>query len=105
MEKTLDLGIAFSRAQEVIKKYSTKEISLIQLVQGVVTIIEEYAKEVSATVAEGIVTGKDKKKIAVSILNAAIDIPYVPEMFEEIVIGFLVDWVVDLLNKTGWVKI
>jgi hypothetical protein len=105
MEKSLDLGVAFGRAQEVIKKYASKEISLIQLVQGVVVIIEEYAKEVAATVAEGVVSGKDKKKIAVSILNAAIDIPFVPEMFEEIIIGFLVDWVVDLLNKTGWVKI
>jgi len=105
MEKTLDLGVAFSRAQEVIKKYSTKEISLIQLVQGVVTIIEEYAKEVASTVAAGVVSGQDKKKIAVSILNAAIDIPWVPEAVEAVILGYLVDWVVDLLNKTGWVKI
>ena len=105
MEKSLDLGVAFGRAQEIIKKYTSKEISLIQLVQGVVTIVEEYAKEVTATVAAGVVSGTDKKKIAVSIINASIDIPYVPEYLEGIIIGFLVDWVVDLLNKTGWVTI
>jgi len=105
MEKSLDLGVAFGRAAEIIKKFTSKEIGIIQLVQGVVSIVEEYAKEVSAEIEAGVISGADKKKIAVSILNAAIDIPWIPEAIEGMVIGYLVDWVVDLLNKTGWVTI
>ena len=105
MEKTLDLMVALQRAQGIIAKYSKKEISLIQFVQEIVKLIEEYAKEVSASVADGVISGKDKKKIAVSIINAAVDIPYVPEYVEEIIISFIVDQVVAMLNKTGWVKI
>ena len=100
-EKTLDLLVAVQRAQDIIKKFKAKEIGVIQLAQEVAKIVEDYANEVNATIAEGKVSGKDKKAIAVSILNSAIDIPWVPEAVEAYLFGLLVDWVVDLLNKTG----
>ena len=100
-EKSLDLLVAVQRAQDVIKKFKAKEIGVIQFAQEVAKIIEEYANEVNAEIADGVVSGKDKKAIAVSIINSAIDIPLIPEGVEAYLIGLLVDWVVDLLNKTG----
>jgi len=43
--------------------------------------------------------GSDKKALAVAILNALIDIPFLPESVEGMLIGWAIDAVVSALNK------
>ena len=46
--------------------------------------------------------GAEKKSLLLRILNEAIDIKWIPDFIEKIVLGFLIDYVVRLFNKTNW---
>ena len=105
MEKTLDLGIAMQQAGTIINDFKTHKTSFLQFAQQVVVLVENYAKEVAATAAAGAISGKDKKEIVLDILCAAITIPLVPAGLERFIFGFVIDQIVAMLNKTGWVKI
>ena len=43
--------------------------------------------------------GEGKRKIAVDLINAAVDIPLLPEFIEEKVIGLLVDFAIWFYNE------
>lgn len=72
--------------------------SIVAAVMIVVKVVEEVASGFKG------LTGADKKKAAIEIINRLIDVPIVPESVEEWVISFLVDKVVGWLNDTIWKK-
>tara|TARA_Y100000310_G_C20505390_1_gene726158 strand:+ start:769 stop:1005 length:237 start_codon:yes stop_codon:yes gene_type:complete len=46
-------------------------------------------------------TGPQKRAWVVESINKAIDIPYIGEGMEEVIIGFLVDMLIEFLNEKG----
>ncbi len=43
--------------------------------------------------------GREKRDAAVRLINAAVDIPWLPEWFEALLLGLLVDLVVHQFNR------
>ena len=74
-----------------IKGFDVKAI--ISLIADVVMAVERVAPTF------GKLTGDEKKKVAVSIINEFIDIPFLPEWMEAKVIGFAIDAIVGSVNK------
>lgn len=65
----------------------------------VVKTIEEYANKA------GGMTAKEKRDVAIHAINEVVDIPFVPEAFEDNLIGLVVDRVLAFLNHRfghGW---
>lgn len=91
-----------------IKSLNTKSVrTILDVIESVVNAVEEHGTNVVK------LSGKDKKKLAVTILNKYINIPvpYVPrvimEKVEQLIIGLLIDIVVGFLNKKfgkKWLK-
>lgn len=65
----------------------------VDILQAVLVEVEKTAKEI------GTLTGKDKKKLAIDVINIVIDIPMVPEWAEAVIIEYVIDIVIALLNK------
>jgi hypothetical protein len=73
----------------------------IDMIQITVTEVEKTAIDV------GGMTGADKKKLAVDIINKFIDIPILPENAEALLIGWVIDFFIGIVNKIIgklWVK-
>jgi hypothetical protein len=66
---------------------------LFNIVMFIVGLVEQ------AVVKFGPMSGKDKKEIATRVINDLVDIPIVPEYVEGAMIGWVIDQVVDYLNK------
>jgi len=49
--------------------------------------------------------GNDKKELAVKTLNKLIDIPFLTEGMEHIILGIMVDKAVYYLNKLVWKRV
>lgn len=64
-----------------------------------VVAVEKFAKTVK-------LTGDDKKEVAVEIVNRLVDIPFVPEAAEAVIISFAIDAAVAAFNKygKGWIE-
>jgi len=60
-------------------------------------LIEDAVRQVEAAYGSG--EGETKRKAAIALINAAVDVPYLPEPFEAVLIGLLVDLVVHLYNR------
>lgn len=67
-----------------------KLMNLIMFLAGVI--------EMAARKFEGL-TGPDKKKVLVKVINRLVDIPYVPENIEGWAIEMLIDQVISWINK------
>lgn len=63
-----------------------------ELVSDVVDKVEEVAGDIK-------LAGKDKRELAIKIINLLIDIPYVPENIEAWIFGYTIDVIVGELNK------
>jgi hypothetical protein len=59
--------------------------------------IEDAVRQVETAFGSG--RGEEKRKAAVALINAAVDIPFVPEPLEGVLFGLLVDLVVHLYNR------
>jgi hypothetical protein len=73
----------------------------IDMIQITVTEVEKTALDL------GGMTGEDKKKLAIDIINKFIDIPILPEGVEAILIGWVIDFFIGIINKLIgkiWVK-
>lgn len=62
----------------------------LDVVPDVVSLVEAEAADLA---------GADKKALAVAVLNKLIDIPFIPESVETIIIGWAIDAAVAALNK------
>jgi len=60
-------------------------------------VIEDAVLQVEA--AYGMGGGTEKRKAAVALINAAVDLPILPESLEGILIGLLVDLTVHIYNR------
>ena len=77
-----------------IGKFSPEAVrECYNIIVDVVRLIEDYSANVQ------LLTGEEKKEVAVKMLNDVVDIPWVPEFVEASLIGWSIDLVIDLLNK------
>lgn len=77
-----------------IKGWNEESIEhLGEIVTGVIIKVEEWTKLVES------LTGKEKKDVAVRVIDQFVDVPYAPDFIERIAIGYCVDWMIRLLNK------
>ncbi len=88
------VGVVIRQMKLVIRKADFG--SILAAVALIVSVVEEAAKEFKG------LDGEQKKKVAATVLNRLIDIPYVPETVEGWMFGMLIDWVVDALNVDEW---
>lgn len=66
-----------------------------------IALVPDIVQHVEAANKALKLAGNLKKELAVRILNKAIDVPYMPENIEAILIGYAVDAVVAAFNKHG----
>lgn len=66
---------------------------MLPLIMRIIAKIEEYAAQA------GGLTGPDKRSVVIHAINEMVDIPFVPESFEDNIIGMAVDGIVAGLNK------
>jgi len=84
----VDLDALWSSASEVGDVHQA-----IKLIGDVVLLIENRALELKE------ITGKQKKEIAVKVINAYVNIPVCPEWLEAKAISYAIDTAVDILNR------
>lgn len=65
----------------------------MELLQVGATAVEKIAYD-----AKGVATGTDKKEALVDWINSVVDIPWVPEGFEDNIIEFVIDKLIAWLN-------
>jgi hypothetical protein len=75
-------------------------------IKDIVRNIPDVVFSVEKLAADCQLVGDKKKEVAVLVLNKLIDIPWVPESAEAVLIGFGIDAVVAAFNKFGkdWIK-
>jgi len=89
------------KAEELIEKVKSLKDSIISVrgLKDAAELLPEIVKAVEAAEADEEISGSDKKKLAVTILNRLIDIPFLPEAVEGMLIGWAIDAIVTALNK------
>lgn len=65
----------------------------LPLIEAAAHVIEKMAYD-----AKGVITGEEKKKALIDWLNSLIDIPWVPNVLEDNVIGWILELVIGKLN-------
>lgn len=98
MNKEIDYMVL---AQKIIAE-SKELFSVIKSIHGIdgaVKIIPDVVKIVENIGKTEGLAGADKKKLAVTIINILVDVPFIPEAVEEVIIGFAIDTVISALNK------
>jgi len=67
--------------------------------------VEEAVKQAELKFGGG--EGINKRKFAIDVINAVVDVPFIPEFIEKEIIGLLVDFCVHFYNKwftKQWIK-
>lgn len=67
-------------------------------VKAGVALITDVISHVEVVGTDLKLAGSSKRDLAVTIINKLIDVPYVPEALEAMVIGFAVDTIVNAFN-------
>lgn len=81
------------KLSELPAKMSTRDIvGTYGIIAAVIACVEEYAIEISS------LTGAQKKEIALNMLSARIDIPFVPGFVERPVLSWIIDLIVEVYN-------
>lgn len=115
-DKHMEEKITKEKVEAVKAKLNELKISVIKLkeqmweTKGVaprlklaIKIVPDVVKAVEAVSAEIPASGEEKKELAIKVINDLIDIPYLPETLEAVIIGFAIDVAVDAFNKAkGW---
>ena len=68
-------------------------------VSAAVEVISDVVERVERVGADLKLAGDKKKELAVEVVNSLIDIPYVPEAAEAVMIELVIDTVVRTLNR------
>ena len=91
-EDLKDLKIRLGR----IGKFNPEAVQeTYNIIIEVIKKVETYSVEVKT------LTGEDKKKLAVEIINEVVDIPWMPEYIEAAIFGWSIDLLIDVFNKLG----
>lgn len=89
---------AWASESNVLKK-------AFKAVSAAVSVITDVVQRVEILGADLKLAGASKKELAVEVINALVDIPWVPEALEAQLIEFAVDAIVGAFNKKfgkGW---
>ena len=77
-------------------------------ISGQVDILQATLVEIEKTSeAIGVLTGEQKKRLAVLIINKIVDIPVIPEWIEGKIIEYIIDIMIGFFNKHfshAWIK-
>lgn len=84
--------VAWASESNVIKK-------AFKAVSAAVEVISDVVERVERVGADLKLAGDKKKELAVEVVNALIDIPYVPEAAEAVMIELVIDTIVRTLNR------
>lgn len=94
---------------KAVKDAWTSESNILKkafkAVAAAVALISDVVEHVEVIGVDAALAGAQKKELAVEIINKLIDIPYVPEAAEGVLIDFTVDAIVGAFNKKfgkGW---
>ncbi|HSW49204.1 MAG TPA: hypothetical protein VLH09_03470, partial [Bryobacteraceae bacterium] len=66
--------------------------SALQIIPAVIKKVEEISKNVK-------LASEQKKELAVAVINKLVDIPWVPESAEGVLIGLAIDAIIAAVNK------
>lgn len=66
--------------------------SALQIIPAVIKKVEEISKNVK-------LASSQKKELAVAVINKLVDIPWVPEAAEAVLIGLAIDAIIAAVNK------
>lgn len=83
---------AWASETNVFKKVFAAVAAGVELISDVVHKVESLGVTLG-------VAGDKKRDLAVAVINKLLDIPYVPENVEAVLIGFTVDTVVRAFNR------
>jgi hypothetical protein len=88
-------------AGEVVEglKDLKEEAVKVKSIADAIKIVPEVIKKVEVVAKDVKMAGAEKKELAVAILNILIDIPFVPEAMEGMIISFAIDAAVAALNR------
>lgn len=83
---------AWNGESNVIKK-------VFAAVSAAAALITDVIQRVEILGVDAALAGGQKKELAVEIINKLVDIPYVPEQMEAVLIGFTIDAIVGAFNR------
>lgn len=90
------------------------EHGLLRNLSDLYAIIHESVADIQKLTKDVLVTGKQKKDVAVAVINRIVDIPYLPEKVEEFILNYGIDLAIAQLkrlaakrgvNPSDWVKL
>ena len=84
--------VAWASESNVIKKAFKAVTAAVEVISDVVERVERVGADLK-------LAGDKKKELAVEVVNALIDIPYVPEAAEAMMIDLAVEAIVGAFNK------
>ncbi|MFA5161856.1 MAG: hypothetical protein WC421_06385 [Elusimicrobiales bacterium] len=89
------------KAKELLDKLGAvkDKIKTVKSLKDAAEAVPDVVKLVEGVGQDEDIKGSDKKALAVAILNALIDIPFLPESVEGMLIGWAIDAVIAALNK------
>jgi len=89
------------KAKELLEKLDglKDKVKAVKTLKDAAAVIPDVICVVEATGTDEDLKGADKKELAVAILNALVDIPFLPESVEAMLIGWAIDAVIAALNK------
>ncbi|MDD2773393.1 MAG: hypothetical protein PHP45_06825 [Elusimicrobiales bacterium] len=90
-----------AKAKELIEKSKAAllELKQIKTLDDAAKVLPDVIKLVEGVGADEGLKGADKRELAVAIINELVDVPFLPEKLEEVLIGWGVDTTVHALNK------
>ncbi len=89
------------KAQELLDNLGTVKdrIKGVSGLKAAIEAIPEVVALVENLGVEEVIASADKKKLAVAVINALVDIPFLPESVEGMLIGWAIDAVISAFNK------
>lgn len=88
---------------------SLKQAKQISDIEDAIRFIGEVIAKIEALAPEiGGLTGREKKKVAVVLVNEFVNIPFVPEWLEAKVFDYVIEAIVKTLNSylgKGWLSL
>lgn len=89
------------KAKELLDKLGAvkDKIKTVKSLKDAAEAVPDVVKLVEGVGQDEDLKGSDKKALAVAVLNALIDIPFLPESVEGMLIGWAIDVVIVALNK------
>jgi len=76
-----------------------EEVKKVKGVKGVINVLPDVVKAVEVSASNVKLASDAKRELAIVIINKLIDVPYVPEVGEAVLIGLAIDTLISAFNK------